>query len=117
MRIFPEDKVFYVSVDGDINVDEATSFIQELRSNIEGIKTEEFNLALQVGDLKIESLKSGFIMAAAMSIYKKMTFKNIFSIVEDIERKENQNKLIGSNFAEKIIFANSLEEVLEKSEK
>lgn len=108
------EKIFSVSISGNIEQDRVSELIQQLKSAISNIDTKNYNLVVEAKDIEITSIQAMISLSQIMSIYKKTDFKNIFAIVNDSLKSLKNAEILKKYINKEIIEVSSLGAVKEK---
>lgn len=113
MNLMEEDKIFSVSISGNIEQDHLDQFIKKLKFTICNIDTTNYNLVVEAKSVKVKSVKGILTLGQIMNIYKRTDFKKIFAMADDDIKSMKQAELIRKFVGKDIIVVDSLDEVKE----
>ncbi len=113
LNLMEEDKIFSVSISGNIEQDHLDNFIKKLKFTICNIDTKNYNLLVEAKSVKVKSIRGLLTLSQIMNIYKKTDFKRIFAMADDDIKSMKQAELIRRFVGKDIIIVDSLDEVKE----
>jgi hypothetical protein len=114
MELKTDEKIFLITMEGFLTLNESISYIGELRKNIRKFNPSKYSLVIDAKELKASPQRSIGMMEEAMKIITTIPFKNKYSITPESLIAASQIKRVGrgnDKFCE-MIFVESYEEVL-----